>query len=329
MITEAAWEKAVEILRAADRVSLACHIGPDGDALGSMLGFGLGLRAAGKQVAASWGQEPFATPKPFDTLLPGQELLVAPSKLPEAPVLVAFDTGALDRLGSLAARAADERVTTIVLDHHRTNDGFAAVDLLDPDLAATAVVARELLRRLEIPLTAEIATCFYVALVTDTGRFQYQNTTPSVHAFAAELLAAGVHQDHISRVLYQTRTLGSMRAAATVLANMRIEPDVSLVWSSISNAEAAAAGADRDDLDGLIDVIRKLDSCDAALLLKQAADGGWRGSMRAKEATDVAAIAATFGGGGHTLAAGFTAPEDLAEPEAIAKVVIERLRATR
>ena len=328
-IPEASWQRAVEILRGADRVALACHLGPDGDALGAMLGVGLGLRAAGKQVAGSWGQEPFAVPKPFDRMLPGLDLLVAPRELPDAPVFIAFDTGALDRLGSLAPRATAENATTIVLDHHRTNDGFAQVDLIDADAAATAVLGRELLRRLDIPLTTDIATCFYVALVTDTGRFQYRNTTPSVHELAAELLAAGVEQDVISRELYQTKTLGSLRASATILANLHVEDADSFVWSSISNAEARAAGADRDDLDGMIDVIRKLDICDAALLLKQAADGGWRGSLRAKERTDVGALAATFGGGGHTLAAGFTAPEELTEPDAIVALVLERLRAQR
>jgi phosphoesterase RecJ-like protein len=329
VITETAWERAVELLRDVPAVAFACHLGPDGDALGSMLGVGLGLVSQGTRVAASWGQEPFHVPAPFDRLLPGQELLVAPRSLPEAPVFVAFDTGALDRLGSLASRATAEGVTTIVLDHHRTNDGFAEVDLIDPDVAATAVLGRELLRRLGIGLTKDIATCFYVALLTDTGRFQYRNTTPAVHGLAGELLEAGVEQDHVAEVLYGTRTLGSLRSTATVLAKLAVVEDLSLVWSSISLDEQEAAHANRDDLDGLIDEIRALDTCDAALLLKQAADRTWRGSLRSKGATDVGAVAATFGGGGHTLAAGFTVPAELTEPAAIAALVVERMRAQR
>jgi bifunctional oligoribonuclease and PAP phosphatase NrnA len=328
-IAEESWDSAVAAIQSTQTISLGCHIGPDGDALGSMLGVGLGLTTIGKSVKGSWGQEPFAIPSPFDRIVYGKELLVPPRELPKAPVFIAFDTASLERLGQLADRATDPEATTIVLDHHRTNDGFAQIDLVDPDAAATAVLGRELLRRLDVKLTKEIATCFYIALVTDTGRFQYRNTTPSVHELAGELLAAGVEQDRISQELYQTRTLAAMRATGIVLSNVRIVEDASLVWSSISLEEAKQAGANRDDLDGLIDDIRVLDTCEAALLLKQAPDGGWRGSLRSKDKIDVSAVAAAFGGGGHTLAAGFTAPDELKDPEAIANSVIEKVRAQR
>lgn len=323
-IEEEAWSRAVAAVRDADRVSLACHIGPDGDALGSMLAVGIGLRSLGKTVHCSWGQEPQVVPAPMAEILPGLEMIVRPHDLPDAPLFIAFDTGALDRLGELASRAKDA-TTTIVLDHHVTNDGFADVDLMDPAAEATAVISRELLRRLDVPLTEEIARCLYVALVTDTGRFQYASTSPATHELAAELLAAGVEQDSISRVLYETRTLGAMRAIQKMFTNMRIDQDASMVWSSISLTEIGETGATRDDLDGLIDQLRVLDTCDVALILKQAPDGGWRGSMRSKGAHDVAAVAASFGGGGHRLAAGFTAPKDLSEPQQIADAVRARL----
>lgn len=324
-IEESAWDQAVEAINKVPELAFACHVGPDGDALGSMLAVAIGCRSLGKKVACSWGQEPFHVPSPFDRFLPGLDLLVRPHDLPEAKVFVAFDTGSLDRLGELASRAR-EAETAIVLDHHVTNDGFANVDLVDANLEATAVLSRELLKRLGVELTPEIATCLYVALVTDTGRFQYSNTSPATHELAAELLAVGVEQDAISRNIYETKSIGALRAAQVVFKNLRIVEDASVVWSSLSLEEAEEAQASRDDTDGMIDQIRTLDSCDVALVIKQAADRGWRGSMRSKGAHDVASVAATFGGGGHRLAAGFTAPEELNTPELIAAAVIDLIR---
>lgn len=327
MIPEQAWDVAVRVVGAAGGIDMACHVNPDGDALGSMLAVGLAARAAGKTVRCTYA-EPRSVPALFD-YLPGLDLLVAPDAIPDEPELfLAFDTGALDRLGSLA-KAATHAKTSIVLDHHATNDGFAAVDLLDPDAAATAVVGRELLGRLGWPLDTDIATCLYTALVTDTGRFQYANTSPSVHELAAELLSYGIPQDRISQRIYDTRSLPALKVDAVALQRLSVVEDAGLAWTWITPDDLAGAGATEDDLDRLIDTIRVVEGVDVALLLKKYEDGRWKLSMRSRGDSDVGAIAASFGGGGHRLAAGCTAPEALAEPAEIARQVAEALRAQR
>ena len=187
-VDESDWAAAVQLLTSYDEVALACHVGPDGDALGSMLALGLALQGRGTKVQASFGSEPFEVPTPYRSL-PGQDLLVPAADLPEAPgLLVTFDTGSVDRLGSLASRV-DAATDVLVLDHHVTNTRFGSVNVVDEQAAATAVVVLDLIDRLGLPLTAEVAAPLYTGLVTDTGSFKYAATTPAVHEIAARLLA--------------------------------------------------------------------------------------------------------------------------------------------
>ncbi|GAB3847709.1 hypothetical protein GCM10029963_29620 [Micromonospora andamanensis] len=192
--TEADWDAAVAAVRqlpADGRVLLICHVNPDGDALGSMLGFALGLRRLGVRRMQATFPGPLEVPEPLSGL-PGLELLVPESAVETEPDLViCFDAASESRLGDLADRLAGKG-TALVLDHHASNSGFGDVNLVDPDAAATSVVAEELLARLGVPLDAGIAECLYVALSTDTGSFRFDATTPAVHEMAARLLATGI-----------------------------------------------------------------------------------------------------------------------------------------
>jgi phosphoesterase RecJ-like protein len=168
--------RAAEVIRAAPQVCLACHVSPDGDALGSMLGLHHVLRAAGIPSIASFS-EPFVV-APHYRELPGLELLTPPDRYPGDPqVMVTFDSGSLNRLGDLEApaKAADE---LIVVDHHISNERYGSINVIDPTAAASGVVVRELIDVLGLSLSREVAFCLYVALVCDTGRFQYETTTP-------------------------------------------------------------------------------------------------------------------------------------------------------
>src|SRR4051812_35155529 len=174
------WSAALSAIGGAREIALLCPAGPDGDALGSMLGLGAALRANGVSVVASFGAaegESFAVPSTY-AFLPALDLLVQPDDFPAAPdVLVTFDTGSQDRLGSLADRVAAAG-TTVVVDHHATNTRYGTVNLVDTAAAATAVLVVEILDRLALPVTAEVAAPLYTGLVTDTGSFKYVATTP-------------------------------------------------------------------------------------------------------------------------------------------------------
>jgi len=192
---------AVAAIRSAPSLALACHLGPDGDALGSMLALHHLAVAHGVESVCSWS-EPF-TVAPHYTFLPGLDQATPPADFPESPALmVTFDCGSVSRLGDLAAPAKSAS-ELIVLDHHASNDRFGSINVVDTDAAATAVVVRELARRLGWELTRDAALCLYTGLVTDTGRFQYENTTPSVFEMAAELAHFGIPTDAICRKLYE------------------------------------------------------------------------------------------------------------------------------
>ncbi|GAA0842251.1 bifunctional oligoribonuclease/PAP phosphatase NrnA [Streptosporangium amethystogenes subsp. fukuiense] len=301
------WDRAVELISAADEVALACHVSPDGDALGSTLAVGLALRAAGKRVTASFGDRSFQVPRLL-RFLPGQDLLTDPAHYPAVPeVMVTFDVPTVERLGTLAGNAVRAR-ELIVLDHHPSNTGFGTLNLIDPAAAATAVLAEELIRRLGLPIDAAIATCLYVGLVTDTGSFRHSSTTPRAHAMAARLVACGPDPEQIARELWDRSPFGYLKVLGAALERVRLEPEVGggLVWTFVTRADRAAHGLPYDEVEGIIDVVRRTNEADVAAILKEDDEGAWQVSTRSKGGVDVSRVCAELGGGGHAKAAGFT-----------------------
>jgi len=318
-VAEADWAAAVAAVRGvrlADEVLLICHVNPDGDALGSMLGFALGLRRLGyTRLRATFPGE-FDVPEPYRAL-PGVELLVPEREAYPSPALILiFDVAAESRLGGLVDRLGGV-APVVVLDHHASNTDFGDVNLVDPSAAATSVVADELLSRLGVPLDAEIAECLYVALTTDTGSFKFVRT-PSVHTLAARLIATGISPADIARRTFDTRPFGAMKLAGEVLGRAILDPAAAdgrgLVWTYATAADLERHQQRPYVLDALIDPIRAVAEADVAVILKELTPGAWAVSLRSKGGVDVAAVAVALGGGGHRLAAGFTAygsPDDV------------------
>jgi len=311
---ELQWDAAVALLRGAERVVLACHVAPDGDALGSMLALGLALRRRGTGVLATWGEEPLTVPAPYAGL-PGLDLLVPPSEVPAAPeVLVTLDTGSTDRLGLLAgAAAAAERV--LVVDHHPSNTGFGTHLLVDVAAPATAVLVEELVRRLGVPLDAELAAPLYAGVSTDTGSFRYAAVTAATHEMAARLLATGLRHDLIARAVYDTAPFGYVQLLGAVCARARLESEavggLGLVWTSVTAEDRRAAGLPLTQVEGVIDAVRVAEEAEVAVVLKVDDDGTVKVSTRSKGAVDVGAVCTALGGGGHRFAAGFTSHDDV------------------
>jgi phosphoesterase RecJ-like protein len=303
------------LLEEHDEVVLVCHVGPDGDALGSMLALGAALRAAGKTVLASFGSVPFEVPSAY-AFLPALDLLAPVERIPAAPgLLVTFDTGSADRLGSLADRV-DAAEHVLVIDHHVSNTRYGTEHLIDAEAAATAVVVAELVDRLGLPLTAEVAAPLYTGLVTDTGSFKFQATTPSVHHLAARLLATGIRHDLISRAIYDTAPFAYVQLLGEACARAALEPAAvggqGLVWTSLSVADLDRHGLVLSDVEGVIDVLRTSVEAEVAVVLKaDPADGLLKVSCRSKGAIDVGSVCTSLGGGGHRFAAGYTSPDDV------------------
>ena len=295
-------DRAAEAISSAGSLALACHVAPDGDALGSMLALHRLALAAGKSSVASW-PEPFVV-GPHYTFLPGLEAATKPADFPAVPeVMVTFDCGSLDRLGELAepARAAG---CLIVVDHHRTNDGYGAINVIDPEAAASAVIVRLLLDRLGWSLDREAAICLYTGLVCDTGRFQYDNTTPEVFELAADLTRFGLPVGAINRQLFEEHRLAYLRLVAAALDRAELDVDRRFVATWVTADDLEANGVGIEETEGLIDLVRRTSEADVSCVLKETPDGT-KVSLRAVSDVDVGAIATTFGGGGHRAAAGF------------------------
>lgn len=313
-IAEQDWDTAVALLDGADEVVLACHVGPDGDALGSMVGLGVALRRRGTRVYASWGSEPFEVPHAY-TFLPALDLLVPAPQVPASPaLLVTLDTGSEDRLGSLADRVG-AATDVLVVDHHPTNTRYGTAHLVDDSAAATAVVVAGLLDRLQLPLDADVATALYTGLVTDTGCFKHAATSPDAHLLAARLLATGIRHDLITRAIYDTQPFGYVRLLGDVCARAVLEPagagGLGLTWAVVEADDLKRHGLGLADVEGVIDVLRTAQEAEVALVVKyDPADGLHKASARSKGAVDVGAVCTSLGGGGHRFAAGFTSPHD-------------------
>ena len=298
-------DRAVAAIRDARSLALACHVGPDGDALGSMLALHHLCRAQGRDSVASWS-EPFVV-APHYEYLPGLDAVTKPLDFPAEPeVMVTFDCGSIDRLGDLApaARAAGE---LIVLDHHRSNDRYGTINVVDPDAAATAVLVREVARRLHWPLNRDAAICLYTGLVTDTGRFQYSNTTPAVFGLAEELSHFDLPIAEMTRQLFEESRFDYLQLVAACLGRAELDRDLGFVATWITEADMHRYGVAIEETEGLIDLVRRAAEAEVSCVLKETPDG-IRVSLRAISNADVGAVAQHFGGGGHRFAAGFTSP---------------------
>lgn len=312
-------ERAAEAIETAEELALACHVSPDGDALGSLLALLELAEANGKPAVGSWS-EPFEVAHHY-RFLPGLDRAIKPADFPTAPpVMVTFDCGSIDRLGHLAtaARAAAELV---VVDHHATNDRYGTINVIDPNAAATAVLVRRLATRLGWELTRDAAICLYTGLVTDTGRFQYSNTTTEVFALAEELSSFDLPIASMSRQLFEEHRFEYLQLVGECIARAELDRDLHFVASWVTEDDLHAHGVRLEETEGLIDLIRRAAEAEIACVLKETPDG-IRVSLRAASHADVSAVAARFGGGGHRYAAGFVAPGTIPEVLAALRAVV-------
>lgn len=329
-IDPAHWDRALTLVRGARSVLLLGHVAPDGDALGSALAFGLALTRQDptKVVQVSFGDEPFVVPANLQSL-PGLSLLVAPGEVAAAfDVVITFDASSADRLGLLRERA-EAAPHLIVVDHHASFDGFGDTHLVDTAAPATAVVVDEFIVKLGIELDADIAACLYTGLVTDTGSFRYAGTSVATHEFAGRLLGTGIPFDEISRELFDDAPFGYLKLLGNALTRAQLDGEAAgglgMVWTMVPASERMADGLAFDLVEPIIDVVRKANEAEVAVVIKEDDEGELRISLRSKGRVDVSRIATRLGGGGHLYAAGFTASSR--NPDAVIASVKEELSA--
>jgi phosphoesterase RecJ-like protein len=306
------------VLRDYNKFAVLSHVRPDGDALGSTLALALSLKGLGKEVRA-WNEEGMLEKYNF---LAQAELLTQPPSEPEDfDVVVALDTAVQNRLGTTTSAVRHAKLW-INIDHHPSNPRYGDLVYIDPTAPATGQILFEFLTNQNFPITPKIAENLYAAISTDTGSFQYPNTTVRTFEIAAELVRCGVEVGRISQLLYENFPRRRIELLRELLGTMQFGCDGKLAWFSLSQAAALALGVIPEDNEGLIDNLRAIRGVIVAIFFEELPDGKVRVSMRSKnEAVDVCAICTQFGGGGHVLAAGARVRGTLPEVE---KKIVEQ-----
>jgi phosphoesterase RecJ-like protein len=303
-----------DAIRAHDRFVVVTHENPDGDALGSLLGLTLGLRELGKDVVMYLaGDAPL--PREYVFLDLRELTRELPADVAER-VLLAVDCANERRIGE--SRDPVERTKLVVdIDHHHDNSRFGDVNLIVADASSTAEIVRDVLGELDVPLTPEISEALYVGLVTDTGRFQYSNTTPKALRLAAELVEAGADVHGIFRHVYETVQFAKLKLLARALERAQVFEGGRLVVSFLVRDDFSDVGAEEPFSEGIIDYLRAVEGSELVALIRQPPrDEGptHRISLRSShDEVDVSAIAREREGGGHRQAAGFSSEESIPE----------------
>lgn len=304
---------------------IATHLNSDGDAVGSLLGLGLALFNSGKDVVMVL---PGPVPAAY-RFLPGCELVQIPSMVHER----AFETGIvldctdISRTGEDLAEVLRGAGNLVNIDHHVSNQHFGDINLVDPGAAATGEIVLDLLLVMRTPVTSDIATNLYTALITDTGSFQHQNTTSRCHRSAALLLDCGADHMLVHNCLYEQRSLNSLRLLKAGLETLSLDKEGRIAWMSISREVLLSSGCLVEDCDGIIDYTKSLQGVEVGILFKEVNPGEIKVSFRSKNYLDVNQLAACFGGGGHERAAGCTIKGSLKDVETLVVKATEDLLA--
>jgi bifunctional oligoribonuclease and PAP phosphatase NrnA len=305
-------ERMVAELRSHERFLLTAHEGPDGDALGSLLGMHQLLQKLGKDSVMFLAAKEFPLPIEY-RFLPLEEVFHEPPADMADRTVVFLDCGNIDRMPVDFLTEGTEPILNI--DHHHDNTRFGDVNLVLPTASCTAEIVFDIAHLMDVPIDAEMAMPLYVGLITDTGKFMYENTNAHTHRVAAELIDAGVNVDDTYRRLYENVPIEKLRLVARALESVERHCENRLVTSYITAADYATTGAGEEMTEGVIDHLRSIEGTKVAAVVR---DRGNRGraarkvSLRSSEGdVDVSAIARKQGGGGHKRAAGFSTDDDL------------------
>jgi phosphoesterase RecJ-like protein len=323
----AAVKRVANALQAASSWLIVTHERPDGDALGSAFAMAHILEALGK----SW------------TFLVAEELPSRFHFLPwrtRARQITSADAGCFSHI--VAVDCADERrfaqvsaafaegAQVVNVDHHQTNPRYGFATYVDPEAAATCELIYHIAQQFQVPMHTDLAVCLYTGILTDTGGFCYPSTTSSVHQIAAQLIACGVRPYDVAEATLESRSRAQMTLLQMALKNLSISADGRYAFIFVDRQMLSAAGANEDDVEGLVEFARSVDTVEIGVLLRERVDGTVKASLRSKRHVDVAQIAALFDGGGHARAAGceLSGPMEAARSrvEVAVKAALEAVR---
>jgi len=298
------FERLVAHIRRGQRFVLASHQRPDGDAIGSSVGMALALRAIGKSADVVFD----APPPPFLRPFPDVENVRLTSEVTASyDGALVMECSSLDRTGI----AGLDRSPVLNIDHHVGNTHYGTINWVDESAAACGELVFTLIEALGAPLTRDIATHVYLALLTDTGSFHYSHISPRSFEIARRCVEAGVDPQWVARTHYDSSTLARVKIFGSVLNRMRLDPSGRVALLSITREQAASVGGTYEDTDGIVNFPMSVKDIAAVAFFKEVGLRDWRVSMRSKGEVDVSAIARGYGGGGHKNAAGCSAAGEL------------------
>lgn len=315
--TDPAREATIERLREDSSFVVATHENPDGDALGSLIAMHQTLRALGKDSLMFISDGDLPLPREYRCAALEQAIHTAPEDIARRTVVM-LDCGNIDRN---PAQVLQRGAHLLNIDHHHDNTRFGTLNLVDPNASCSAEIVWDLMHGLGVQPTSQIAEALYIAVVTDTGRFMYENTGPRAHRMAAELVAAGVNVSAVNTRLYEEMPLAKLELLGVALARIQRFDDGALTFVALDAADFDRVGAEESLSEGIVDHLRAVAGTKVAVLARELTGAESRGrrkvSLRATgDDVDVSVIARTQGGGGHRRAAGFSttlAPAELIE----------------
>ena len=295
---------AADLLNASQTISVVCHVHPDADTLGAGLALALVLERAGKAVEVGFAA-PSTLPESLQSL-PGVELLVAPQDMRRDPdLVVTVDIPSVNRLGALQV-LADAGREVLVIDHHASNELFGTANYVDPSADSTTMLVADLLDAWDKPIDVRVAHCLYAGLTTDTGSFRW--ATPRAHRLAARLVELGVDNAAVSRALMDSHPFSWLPMLARVLSSAQLSRDAvggrGFVYAVVGHEEWVNARP--EEVESIVDIVRTTQQAEVAAVFKEIEPQRWSVSMRARS-FDLATVASSLGGGGHKLAAGYSA----------------------
>jgi len=315
MTTNPDVQKTVEAIRARRRFVISSHARPDGDSIGSQLAMAYALQAMGKEVTVV-NADP--APAPLMAFPAVPDIVIAPEVEGEFDAAIIMECSSLARTGVKGL----ERFFVINIDHHPGNSGYGQVNWFDASAAACGEMVFDLVGALGVPLTVEIATHVYLAILTDTGSFHYSSISPRTFDICREALEAGVDPVLVARNVYDSNNMGRLKLFGAVLSAMQIDPTGHIAIVYLDHEMARAAGGTYEDTEGLINLPLTVKEIQAVVFFKQDEGDQYRVSMRSKGAIDIGAVAKQFGGGGHKNAAGCTVTGPI---DALQKLFVERI----
>jgi len=315
MTTNAEVLKIVEAIRARRRFVISSHARPDGDSIGSQLAMAYALESIGKEVTVV-NADPAPAPLMAFPGVPG--ITIAPQVEGEFDAAIIMECGDLSRTGVKGL----ERFFVINIDHHPGNSGYGQINWFDASAAACGEMVFDLVRALGVPLSVEIATHVYLAILTDTGSFHYSSISPRTFEICRDTLEAGVDPVLVARNVYDSNNMGRLKLFGAVLSAMQLDPTGRIAIVYLDHEIARAAGGTYEDTEGLINLPLTVKEIQAVVFFKQDEGDQYRVSMRSKGAIDIGAVAKQFGGGGHKNAAGCTVTGAI---YALQKLFIERI----